>query len=340
MWKLKQPTEELKDWYVKEMLPALERHIRPVDNPYCKLSPTEQDILYPVGDNSILEKLLILKPKEHKEINDELMVKIFAANGLGERDYGAYLSLYNNQNKNKNEKDFVNKCNSILKRLLYTFDYQGQISQNKARAYKLTVAQGYNTCTYCNRQYIFTVEEKDDNDNVTDRVVRPQLDHWFPKNCYPLLSLNLYNLIPSCSICNSSVKGTELFDLDHYVHPYLTKRYDPHFKFQYRADGKCGWSVGIIKSDDPKENKMLQAFKLEDMYSYHGNLEVKDILDWRYEYNDTYLEDLINATMKHYDLSLSEVYRMFFGTELDRRKTLDRPLSKLKRDILEQLGII
>lgn len=38
--------------------------------------------------------------------------------------------------------------------------------------------------------------------------------------------------------------------------------------------------------------------------------------------------------------SLSEVYRMFSGTELDRRKALDRPLSKLKRDILEQLGII
>lgn len=38
--------------------------------------------------------------------------------------------------------------------------------------------------------------------------------------------------------------------------------------------------------------------------------------------------------------SQEEIYRMLFGTEMDLAKNLDRPLSKLKRDLLEYLHII
>lgn len=48
-------------------------------------------------------------------------------------------------------------------------------------------------CPYCNRQYIFT---------LTSGKVRPQLDHYFPKSTYPYLALSLYNMVPSCSVCN------------------------------------------------------------------------------------------------------------------------------------------
>ena len=71
--------------------------------------------------------------------------------------------------------------------------------------------------------------------------------------------------------------------------------------------------------------------------------EVKDLLDFAQAYNGTYLKSIYEKVSK--DLGASgfsqeEVYRMLFGTEMDPAKNLDRPLSKLKRDLLEYLNII
>ena len=48
---------------------------------------------------------------------------------------------------------------------------------------------------YCNRLYITVLK---------NGKVRAQLDHFFPKKQYPYLALCLYNLIPSCSVCNQA----------------------------------------------------------------------------------------------------------------------------------------
>lgn len=44
-------------------------------------------------------------------------------------------------------------------------------------------------------------------DEEGEKITRPTFDHWFAKDDHPLLALSFYNLIPSCNICNSSVKG-------------------------------------------------------------------------------------------------------------------------------------
>lgn len=338
MWKLKQPSDELKEWYKNKLLSGLITRVS------SNLNVNEKNILYPDNNVSILEELLLSEPVRHKSLNDDLMADIFAANDFERSDYAKYLTLYNKENKSEDERTFLRQRKPVLEKLLKTFDYDGQISQSQSRSYYLTIKQGHNTCTYCNRQYVFTVEKQIKTGGVgrpkIERATRPQLDHWFAKDCYPLLSLNLYNLIPSCSICNSSAKGTRLFDLDSYVHPYLTDKEEPDFKFRYSPLKESGWTVRIDETGDLKEHNMIEAFKLEDIYSYHGNLEVKDILDWRYQNDDTYLEEIMKNTMNHYNLSMPEVYRMFFGVELDKTKTLDRPLSKLKRDILNKIGVI
>lgn len=40
------------------------------------------------------------------------------------------------------------------------------------------------------------------------------------------------------------------------------------------------------------------------------------------------------------NLSQSDVYRMLFGAEMDSSYFLDRPLSKLKHDILVAIGVL
>lgn len=66
--------------------------------------------------------------------------------------------------------------------------------QTENTAYWLQRQLGVKVCPYCNRMYTTTLfgEEK----------IRPDFDHFYPKSKYPYLAVSLFNLIPSCSMCN------------------------------------------------------------------------------------------------------------------------------------------
>ena len=61
---------------------------------------------------------------------------------------------------------------------------------------KIIITSGIDICPYCGRQFITRFKDRSSAD----------LDHFFPKKYLPLLSLSLYNFIPSCQICNSRFK--------------------------------------------------------------------------------------------------------------------------------------
>ncbi len=283
-------------------------------------------------DDSILVQLLTADPISSKQLSDDLMIQI---NWTPEVFHGLSLSR------------------SINKILENTFSYDSEISNNKGRAYQLTHEQGAYTCTYCNRSYTFTVVRNDSENvffpgfrknNDKNRVARPHLDHWFDKASNPLLSLNIYNLIPSCPICNSSVKGSEHFSLNTHIHPYLYDKEEPPFRFVISPNSKSSRFPFIVKINenlcDNRERAMIKSLALKEVYSYHGMLEAKDILDWRIENSSEYLRELFNNLSAIYNRTTEEVFRMFFGTEYLPEKNLDRPLSKLKRDILIQIGVL
>lgn len=150
-----------------------------------------------------------------------------------------------------------------------------------------------------------------------------------------------HNLIPCCSICNSSLKGNAIFKLSTHIHPYLDSTLDePKFKFSYIPIKPGKYEVSIENLTDTKERNMVEVFKLKEAYRYHGDLEVKDILQYNYQYSDAYLKTLLQELLEHYKLSKADIYRMLFGTELEAFNNLNRPLSKLKRDILTEIGIL
>lgn len=335
MWKLT-INKTLEDEYLNKMLPSLvnrvkqwkgngrfmtfkERRIRETLLPdWEKDEPKKTDVLI---------KLLTLKPEEAYQINNELM-KLFV-NGYDERDF--------------DKKELPRKYRIILKSLENLFDYDGQISHSKSKSYWLAERIGHNTCTYCNREYTLTISGK----NNEQRITRPAFDHWFPKSLFPLLSLNLYNLIPSCTVCNSGAKGDTIFQIGKYVHPYLQSDDDPKFKFVPQVSDTMinSWHVALSRdaTANPEVDNTIKAFALDRIYDVHGSLEVKEIMEFAQAYNRTYLR-IIYDKMKN-DLRLvgytqEEVYRMLFGTEAIASQFLDRPLSKLKHDILEYLHII
>ena len=134
-------------------------------------------------ETDVLEKLLIAKPTEAHALNEQLMKKLVV--GYSEADL--------------TQKILPKKYRRRLRILACVFDYDGALGDSKSKSYWLAEHIGHNSCTYCNRQYTFTVSGK----NNGERITRPAFDHWFPKSRFPLLSLNLYNLIPCCAICNS-----------------------------------------------------------------------------------------------------------------------------------------
>ncbi len=215
-----------------------------------------------------------------------------------------------------------------MKEIQTIFNYNTLVSSNQKKSYKIAEIKGRNTCTYCNRQYTITIEEDE------KFITRPQFDHWLPKSVFPLLSLSFYNLIPSCSICNSSAKGEQIFSFEELIHPYKRSSPETDFRFSYLPDGKGGWKIDLYNLKGV-EKDTFEVFKLKDIYNYHYKLEAKDLLDLAIKNNGTYIEWLFKDR-KEKDIapSYEEAFRLLFGTEYDIKKFLDRPFSKLKRDLV------
>ncbi|HEJ9230090.1 TPA: hypothetical protein ACS29S_002157 [Klebsiella oxytoca] len=79
-------------------------------------------------------------------------------------------------------------------------------------AYTLCKKSISRTCPYCNQAYAFSIQKK-------NRGFRPTLDHFYSKDDFPHLALVINNLIPSCSSCNSSLKGTIDFFANEHLNP-------------------------------------------------------------------------------------------------------------------------
>lgn len=299
MWYLEKPSEKDLNAYKALLYDKIQKKIeKKIEKDSCFKILLEEDNI---------EKLLISEPKELYELNKDLMKEI---TGYYPDDPVEY------------------KGNDKVKKLQEIFNYNTLISGNKDNSYKIAEIKGRNTCTYCNRQYTITLKE--DGEFIT----RPQFDHWFPKSVFPLLALSFYNLIPSCSICNSSAKGEQIFSFEELIHPYKRSSPETDFRFSYLPDGKGGWKIDLYNLKGV-EKDTFEVFKLRDIYNYHYKLEAKDLLDLAIKNNGTYIEWLLND-MKEKEIapSYEEAYRLLFGTEYDIKKILDRPFSKLKRDLL------
>lgn len=76
--------------------------------------------------------------------------------------------------------------------------------QTENTAYWLQRQLGVKVCPYCNRMYTTTL--------FGENKIRPDFDHFYPKSKYPYLAVSLFNLIPSCSMCNKKKGNTaEIF---------------------------------------------------------------------------------------------------------------------------------
>jgi len=211
-------------------------------------------------------------------------------------------------------------------------------------AYILTKELGVNVCPYCNRNYTFTSQSKNGS-------TRPFFDHFYDKGKYPFLALSFYNLIPCCNICNSSYKTQKKFCVSTHIHPYI-KDLNKIIKFQFAINSIDSFykydalSLEFVKSkqdvsdeDFKKATNNIDALGLKDIYQNHKDIAL-EIIQKAEMYNDSYIDELL----KNYEGTLfknrEDLLRQLFGGYVTDDDIGKRPLSKLTKDILEQLEII
>ncbi len=185
------------------------------------------------------------------------------------------------------------------------------------------------TCPYCNRQYTFTVE-------VGSKNIRPEFDHFYSKSDYPYLALSFYNLIPACSVCNR-IKSDKVID----DNPYF-EGFDNNYKFIIKTkddeEVSLDWALkNKIEIDFTKNNKNIEEFALKELYNEHIDY-VEEIIDKAQAYNCNYYNSLIES-YKDLGKQVADIDRFIWGSYLENAEHEKRPLSKLTRDILDQLEI-
>jgi aspartate carbamoyltransferase regulatory subunit len=287
---------------------------------------------------SKIKEIITVKPQQLLEIHNEFMPLLIA--GFDINEYENYFIYKKLKVRNPAQSAIIVKYSSVFQ-LTKIFNYDKYISSSKSTSYNFALKLGRNTCTYCNRLYTNTVVKKDVHTNRMNnkgRITRPQFDHWFAKSKFPILGLSYFNLIPSCSVCNSSIKGDAVFDLATHSHPYLTKEDDFKFSFNFKDVSENNVTVNSVAGT--KIEKILQEFKINEVYNAHSALELKDLLDLKYKYTENYINTLFNESFATLGVKKEEAYRLIFGVEHDEVDFHKRAFSKFKKDILEELKVI
>lgn len=185
---------------------------------------------------------------------------------------------------------------------------------------------GLQTCPYCNRAYIQSVSKRG--------VVRPQIDHFFPKDKYPYLGVSFYNLIPSCSVCNgTTVKGNKDSYSDNLVSPHEIKSDD--FKFSFDIKFINNFPPKLVEKIDIND----EYFKLEDFYKHHGDV-VHELYTKLYREDTKEHFNALRKSLSGIGFDEAEIHRFITCGYLDDEELHKRPLSKLIKDISEELELI
>ena len=210
---------------------------------------------------------------------------------------------------------------------------ESETYKNHDIAYYFFKKLNIRTCPYCNRNYTFTYLE--DNGKA-----RPEYDHFYGQANCPLLVVSFYNLVPSCHDCNHT-KLTKPLGINPYFEGFTSK-----FKVKY-ADSKLPLLLEeeikqenlSIEFDKPSQDEKLNNMYLglDHLYQMHDDY-VMEMIEKARIYRGPMM-DALSSTFQTPDYTPKDVFNFVWGKNLDTANHINRPLSKLTRDILEQLDI-
>ncbi len=172
------------------------------------------------------------------------------------------------------------------------------------------------------------------------------LDHVLPQSKYRILSLCLYNLIPSCYACNSKFKKDRTFSNKMEVEKVspssknFSLNKDFEFKVLYAGELKDIKStedfklIQDINSNHKLVKEYFKMFKIPSRYVYQKT-EALNLLKKKEKYPETNLL-LISRLLKY---PIDELRSDVYGEELFNKEHNTKPLTKFKRDIARNIDL-
>lgn len=205
---------------------------------------------------------------------------------------------------------------------------------------------GVAVCPYCNRNFVYNIE------NVQTGKLLPtcELDHFLPKDKYPLLAVSFYNLIPSCHFCNHTKGAHELKAF--YPHR-LSSAETEQIRFSYWPLGtdyrtnKDSVAVVIIVPSRIKQSVNhwqgwrrnnivhdIEILRLRQLYKKHNDVVQKLLLKYTI-IDDSYVQAMYESFARWFS-SKKKVRDLLLDAPDDLQEAADIPLGKLIFDILKE----
>ncbi len=261
---------------------------------------------------------------EYDDVENELSIKEnddYIENFFGEN--------YNYLNSYTNTKFFLlgNEGFSLAKFEAVAFD--SETERVDYNAYKLVKDLNISTCPYCNRRTIYNLQKSKGRTS--------EIDHFYSKEKYPYFAISFYNLIPSCKVCNKLKMEDEVA-----IHPYERGFENTNFKLKIK-DSTFYHSVNgfdlEFKSKDNQIDKQIETFKLNDLYQNHKDI-ILELIQKEAIYNESYLDELLTQYEGTLFKNREDLQRLISGGYVSDEEIGKRPLSKLVKDISDELGLI
>lgn len=256
----------------------------------------------------------------------------------------------------RNLKKYLKIGESIAKsfkgRLQSIFNYEDFVnSKNEWGAYSLVNSLGVRICPYCNRSYMDIIID-------TEGKTRPELDHFYLKSVYPFLALSIYNLIPSCHICNSNFKGDINFYIKQHLHPYEYSFHDlakfvlienneewtaERFQRLLEINDKIQFELKVRKNiiNNALVINSINTFHLNDLYKLHID-DAQELYTKTHLYTPERIKDLKTIKTPTKDELFADIdfARLILGNYPEPLKFNKRPLSKFTYDIADEIGLL
>ena len=188
-------------------------------------------------------------------------------------------------------------------------------------------------CPYCNRNYIFNFKKSNSFEATA------QLDHFFDKSSYPFFSVSIFNLVPSCQTCNQR-KSKMKNDI---YHPFV-EAFNDDVKFKLKIkDSKFYYDKDSLEIEIPKNidkvNSHVETFNIQNLYNEHKDIAL-ELIQKAQIYNESYIDELYQKYEGTLFKNREDVLRHITGGYIEDKDINKRPLSKLIKDISEELDLI
>lgn len=292
--------------------------------------------LFNIENEEDINKIFFMRPNEIKEVVKELKGngQYIEALEVAKK----YAKLKNEEKKqNFNFKNFQKDTITNLIKIIETFeDYYKEFTSPANRSIVYSIIDKFETraCPYCNLNYIDVIRNENEN------ILRPALDHFYPKSKYPFFALSFFNLVPTCYECNSSLKRAK--DEEDLLNPF-NDDFDKLAKFTISLSG--GGQLNHALSD-------ISSFNIELNSRKKSNIDIVNkqnecfALNIRYQYRKEEASELLSKCILDTPEFRKEIKKVFptvskqyiekliYGNSLSCKEINKRPLAKLTYDIV------